>query len=289
MTPPPGCAPDPQRYKPAHRHPVVRVAEHGPRGEELVEREAAVEDIAAGEPEITLEIERASERGVPSTLARKFGAWVDRRRSSGRRPRRAHRPMYARPRPAAGRDGRAGRRGLRRASPGGASESSTTDGISTSTIGAVGPAARLRIEVSALHVGERRRDDDAAAVMRLRCVRPGSAVKVGQLGERDVHPERAGSASVTGDARAEILRQMLRRDEPLEQHFRRDVGHDALCVDHFAALELDAALRGRPSRSRARPAPPCATTTPRAAHSFAIACVIAPMPPSAWPQSRACR
>src|SRR5437899_7115219 len=41
----------------SHRHSIVRVTQHRPRGEELVEREAAMKNIASCEPEITLEIE----------------------------------------------------------------------------------------------------------------------------------------------------------------------------------------------------------------------------------------
>src|SRR5690242_21821498 len=40
------------------RHPVVGVAEHRPSGEELVERERAVEDVAAGQAELAFEVER---------------------------------------------------------------------------------------------------------------------------------------------------------------------------------------------------------------------------------------
>ena len=40
-----------------------------------------------------------------------------------------------------------------------------------------------------------------------------------------------------------------------------------------------------PSTSTSATSAPVSTTTPRAAHSAAIACVIAPMPPMAWPQA----
>ena len=49
--------------------------------------------------------------------------------------------------------------------------------------------------------------------MRLR-VRSGEHRKIGQRGERDVHPKRSRSAAVTRDARAKVLRQVLRRDQP---------------------------------------------------------------------------
>src|SRR6516225_9892680 len=44
--------------EPAHGRAVVRVAEQGPRGEELVERQRAVEDVSADHAEFALEVER---------------------------------------------------------------------------------------------------------------------------------------------------------------------------------------------------------------------------------------
>ena len=63
--------------------------------------------------------------------------------------------------------------------PGGASESSTIDGISISTIGSRDQPRDLRVEIRALHVRERRRHDDAAAVMRLRRATRAAHVKSG--------------------------------------------------------------------------------------------------------------
>ena len=82
--------------------------------------------------------------------------------------------------------------------PRGARLSSSVEGISISTIGCFRPALRARIEVRALHVRERRRDDDAGGVMR-RALLAGQAREVGQLRQRDVHAERAGAAAPLAD------------------------------------------------------------------------------------------
>jgi hypothetical protein len=44
------------------------VAEHRPRREQLVERERAMEDVAADEPEFALEIERAERAPAENAL-----------------------------------------------------------------------------------------------------------------------------------------------------------------------------------------------------------------------------
>src|SRR5689334_11742144 len=45
--------------KPRQRAAIVRITDHRPRAEKLVERQRAVEDVAADQAEIALEIERA--------------------------------------------------------------------------------------------------------------------------------------------------------------------------------------------------------------------------------------
>ena len=54
------------------------------------------------------------------------------------------------------------------------------------------PAAGAGIEIGAIQVGDGRTDDYAGAVMVLQ-VRAGPAAEVRQLGQRDVHAERAGA------------------------------------------------------------------------------------------------
>ncbi len=120
----------------AHRRPVVAVTEHRSRREQLVERQRAVEDVAADEPELALEIERR-ERATAEDAGLEIRRDADRPwRSSGRRPRRARRPRSGPPRPPAASGCTCWQKRLATCIPGGASESSTTDGISISTIGA---------------------------------------------------------------------------------------------------------------------------------------------------------
>src|SRR5512142_1541395 len=45
------------QVKALQRHAVIAVPEDGPRAEELVERELAVEDVAAHETEVALEVQ----------------------------------------------------------------------------------------------------------------------------------------------------------------------------------------------------------------------------------------
>ncbi len=99
--------------------------------------------------------------------------------------------------------------------------------------------SRLRVEIRALHVRERRADHDAAPVVRLRRS-AGEHGEIGQFRQRDVHPERAGSAAVGANARAKVGVEMLGCHEPLEQELRIDIGHDAPGFDHFAAFEQHA-------------------------------------------------
>ena len=54
----PGCAPEPHRYRPCDRRAVARPAGHRPHHEHLVQAHLAVEDVAAGDAEAALQIER---------------------------------------------------------------------------------------------------------------------------------------------------------------------------------------------------------------------------------------
>ncbi len=75
--------------------------------------------------------------------------------------------------------------------------------------------------------------------MRLR-VAAGKRGEIGQLGQRDVHPERSRAAAVGGDAGAEIGRQMLRRDQLFEQDPGSDVGNHPQRLDDGAVVKFDA-------------------------------------------------
>ena len=58
MTPPPGWAPDAAQVEAVDRGPVIAPAEPPAQVEHLVEGHRAVEDVAAGEAVIALEVER---------------------------------------------------------------------------------------------------------------------------------------------------------------------------------------------------------------------------------------
>ena len=83
--------------------------------------------------------------------------------------------------------------------PAGASVSSSVEGISISTIGCARPAAGAGVHVGAVHVGQRRRDDDAGGVMIGRAL-PGRQRKSGQLATArrscGTCPSRSASASM---------------------------------------------------------------------------------------------
>ena len=145
------------------------------------------------------------------------------------------------------------------------------------------PARRLRVEVRALHVAERRRDHDAARVVRL--PRPCPAAR------RSRAARTARRSCGTFPSRT-CTRRCARGSPPADARARRARSNSsfgltlattrARAID-FAALELDA-RRAPAFDDHARgPAASVRSVTPRAAHSFAIACVIAPMPPLAWP------
>ena len=76
VTPPPGCAPEPARYRPSTGHPVARPAEQRPPQEERVERRLGVERVPAGQPVVGLEVGRASAPGAPSRARPGPGATV---------------------------------------------------------------------------------------------------------------------------------------------------------------------------------------------------------------------
>ena len=101
------------------------------------------------------------------------------------------------------------------------------------------PAVGSGVEVGAFHVGERRRDDNAAPVVRLG-VLPGQHRKIRQFGQRDIHPERARPAAIGIDAREKVARQMFRRDQLLEQELRIDVRDHPARANDLAVRELDA-------------------------------------------------
>ena len=69
MMPPPGCAPEPHRYSPRTGVRYLRPARRRPQEEQLLERQLAVEDVALGQPELALEVERRQHLPVQDDVA----------------------------------------------------------------------------------------------------------------------------------------------------------------------------------------------------------------------------
>ena len=146
------------------------------------------------------------------------------------------------------------------------------------------PAGQPRIEISALHVGEVWGDHDSAPMM-LGGSASGESGKARQFGEREVHAERARAAAVRGDAGAEVGGQSGRVEKLFEGELRVQVGDDRARRDPFAIRGDDADGAALADQDLARPPQFVRISTPRSMQARAIACVIAPMPPIAWPQA----
>ena len=116
--------------------------------------------------------------------------------------------------------GNAGRTGWRHGCPAGARLSSSVEGISISTIGSRRPALGPRAEIGAVHIAERRRDDDAGGEM---VAGLGQAGEARQLGQRDVHPEGRGFARPVAPC--------ARADLGGDRAFGQQVGRTAAWVD----------------------------------------------------------
>ena len=184
-----------------------------------------MEDVAADQAEGALQIERAQD--LPAEHARLEARRVARRpcRSSDRRPSPRDRPTSCRREIVGSSGATCWQKRLATCWPGGARMSSSVEGISISTIGCARPAVRARVEVGAVHVGERRRDDDAGGVMvGARLARAGGEIR--QLGQRDVHAERARAASASRRCARGNPPGSAPVDEPLEQQLRIEVRDD---------------------------------------------------------------
>ena len=120
-------------------------------------------------------------------------------------------------------------------------------------------------------------------VMRLRA-RAGQAGEIRQLGQRDVHAERARAAAIAVDARAEVgVGTCSGATSRSNSSFGLTLATTRARAIVSPLVEHDARGAARLDDHRAHRARRCGSSTPRAAHSAAIACVIAPMPPIAWP------
>ena len=162
VTPPPGMRARAAVVEARHRAAIVGIAEHRPRPEQLVERERAVEDVAAGEPEGLLEVERAQRLAADHARLEARRIAIDRvDHQVGHLvamvvPGAAVRQFAAR---------RAGRTGSPHGRPCGARLSSSVEGISISMIGSRLQPCWRASRIGAVHVGEARRHDDAGGVV----------------------------------------------------------------------------------------------------------------------------
>ena len=172
---------------------------------------------------------------------------------------------------------------LRPSAPG---VSSSVEGISISTIGSRLQPCCARVVIGAVHVGEARRHDDAGGVV-VASSRPGRAVKLGS----------SDSATFMRKVPEPHFQRCMRSRKSARQRRRRGTSrsNSSLRIDvgrrprargsRVPSVQHDAARRGPSRRSPRAPPAPVSISTPCSRAAFAIAWVIAPMPPMAWPQT----
>jgi hypothetical protein len=200
------------------RHAVVGGADHRPGAEQLVEAHLAVEDVAADQAEAALEVERRVDLPAEHRLARSRARGVD-GGDDASAPSRAPRPSCAPGKIVAE---MLAEQATRHAcpwaqGPGRASRDQHLDDR------LLGPAVALRVEIRAVHVGEARRDDDARGQVIAALRQHG---ELGQLGQRDVHPEGRAFALPVRHALLDVgLTAPLRHS--VEQQLGIDAGDDA--------------------------------------------------------------
>src|SRR6185437_13901684 len=100
------------------------------------------------------------------------------------------------------------------------------------------PAVEPGVEERPLHIGEARRDHDAAAVM-LRRLAPGKRGEARQFTNRQIHAEGARTASISGDARAEVGGQDSWVEKPFEGELRMQVGDHSPSPERLALVRND--------------------------------------------------
>jgi hypothetical protein len=218
-----------------HRTAVVAVAERRARGEQLVERQRAVEDVAADQAEARsrssgesagADTLRAEARREASTVARSASLALARRRPScGRRQVGA----------------KCWQNRLATCAPGGASVSSSVEGISISTP-ARATSRPARVGEGAVHVAS----DGATRMPEVWCAAAAAGQRV-KLGSSDsaTFMRKVAEPHFQRAMRAEIQRQVGGGTEHREeQQLRIDVGRDGARLTR-AVLEHDAG-RARP-------------------------------------------
>ena len=95
----------------------------------------------------------------------------------------------------------------------------------------LGPPVHRRFEVSAVHIAEARRHDDAGrqVIALLRKHR-----ELGKLGQSDVHPEGGAFALPPVHPRCDIAVHRASRHQPVEQELRIYAGYNVCCPPSFA-------------------------------------------------------
>ena len=270
----------PAQVEARHRHAVVGIAQHRAGAEQLVEAQLAVEDVAVQQAEAPLQVERREH--LPAQHAGLEVGGVRRHRVDhhvgelvlGRVPAAPIRQLrrhvlheQAGHMPACGCQRGVERRGNQHLHH-----------------RLARPAVGARIEIGPLQVVERRSDDDARAVMVLLLLaRPADEVR--QLRQRHVHAERARAGLDTREAAVQVAARW---------HLRAPGRGTAIWVRRWPprraprCARRTAAARRSPCRLRRsgrRPPALVRMRAPRASAARAIACVMAPMPPSAWPHT----
>ena len=89
------------------------------------------------------------------------------------------------------------------------------------------PAMFAGVVIGAVHIGERRCDDDARGMM-IADLAAGQAREGRQLGQRHIHAERAGAAFPAPDAGQEIGGQGAFGNQAAEQQLGIEIGDDGL-------------------------------------------------------------
>ena len=108
--------------------------------------------------------------------------------------------------------------------------------------------------------------------------------EVWQFGQRDIHPKRARPATPVFHPPPESFGQGTRLNEMEVEKLGVDPRGDGCGTDGFTRVSLNAygaTILKRTRRTRVE----SLISAPRAAAAFAMAWVIAPMPPIAWPQT----
>ena len=135
---------------------------------------------------------------------------------------------------------------------------------------------------SMVHVGQARRQDDARGVMVARARQRG---KIRQLRQRDVHAEGAGAGFPRFHARRHRAGGTASGGTKV---WNRRCG-STLAMTARARIAVPSSSTTPVARPRStmtsRTAAPTSMRTPCAPAALAIACVIAPMPPMAWPHT----